>query len=274
MRQLVSACFAVLFFLFSCGRPLLPVDNTGMDNVGQIMRVLSYNIHHANPPSKPGIIDIDAIAEVIKKEKPDLVALQEIDVHTARSGKQVHEAELLAAKTEMEFFFARAIDYDGGEYGIAILSKYPITDTQKFQLPTIAATKGEPRVLATAVIELPRKKKIRFACTHLDAQGSDTNRVLQIKKILDVLKPEKLPVVLAGDLNDVAGSTTINLLDQFLQRTCMTNCAFTIPELHPVKTIDFIAFTPGKFAVTEHAVIPEMYASDHRPVLSVLKFIK
>ncbi|MFN2440183.1 MAG: hypothetical protein ABR503_13355 [Chitinophagaceae bacterium] len=51
------------------------------------LHILSYNIHHANPLSRPGIIDLQAIAQVIKQQTPDLVALQEVDVYTNRSGK-------------------------------------------------------------------------------------------------------------------------------------------------------------------------------------------
>ena len=234
--------------------------------------VLCYNIHHANPPSKPGLIDIDAIANVIKKENPDIVALQEVDVHTGRSGADLHQAKAIAEKTGMKAWFAKAIDYDGGEYGVAILSKHPMSDFQKFALPTVPATKGEPRILATAIIELPGNKKIRFASTHLDAQRADTNRMLQMEKIVEVLKEEKLPVILAGDLNAVSGSRIINKLDEHFSRTCIENCAFTIPETIPNRTIDFIAFSPGRLSVKDHRVIEESYASDHRPVIATLNY--
>ena len=269
MKYLPWFCFAALIALHSCAVKL----GQQTANVAETphLRVLSYNVHHCNPPSKPGLIDIDAIAQVIIKAQPDVVALQEIDVHTARSGKDIHEAELLGEKTGMKAYFVKGIDYDGGEYGIAILSSYPMSDFKKYELPTIASTKGEPRVLATVVLDLPGNKKIRFACTHLDAQRSDTNRVLQIQKIADVLKNETLPVILAGDLNAVPGSATINTLDRYLVRSCLKDCGFTIPEVNPNKTIDFIAYSRGMFSVMEHTVIAETYASDHRPVIAVLK---
>nr|WP_315823812.1 endonuclease/exonuclease/phosphatase family protein [Paraflavitalea speifideiaquila] len=116
---------------------------------------MSYNIHHANPPSKAGVIDLDAIAAVINKYKPDVVALQEVDVNTKRSG--LNEAFLLAQKTKMNFYFARAIDYDGGQYGVAILSKYALSGGFTLPLPTLAGSNGEPRVLASAHIEVNGK---------------------------------------------------------------------------------------------------------------------
>jgi len=236
------------------------------------LRVLCYNIHHANPPSRPGLIDLQAIANVINREQPHLVALQEVDVNTVRSGKTSNQAEELARMTGMKAFFAKAIDYDGGDYGVAILSKLPMEDMKNTNLPTAVGTGGEPRTLATAVITLPQGKKILFASTHLDAQRSDTNRLLQIKKITDFFQDEKLPVIIAGDFNAVPNSSVINILDKSFTRTCISNCGSTVPVINPIRIIDFIAYSPAdKFTVTEHKVIDEKYASDHLPVLSLLK---
>jgi endonuclease/exonuclease/phosphatase family metal-dependent hydrolase len=126
--------------------------------------------------------------------------------------------------------------------------------------------------LATATIILPGNKKVIFACTHLDAQHDDVNRQLQIKKILESLKGNALPVVIAGDLNAIPESDVIKQLDNQFTRTCTGECPFTIPEKNPNKTIDYIAFSPaGKFTVLSHAVIDEAYASDHRPVKAILR---
>ena len=236
------------------------------------LRVVTYNIHHASPPSKPGIIDIGAVANAIKQQHPDLVALQEVDVNTNRSGRAVNEASEIAKQSGMPYyFFAKAINYDGGEYGIAILSKYPLEKMTNEALPTEETTRGEHRTLATVTVMLPGQKKIMFACTHLDAQEKDTNRFLQIKKITMLLDKAEYPLIIAGDFNDIPGSRVMNELDKYFTRSC-TNCAFTIPQINPNQTIDHIAYQPsGGFAVTEHIVIDEKYASDHLPVLAVLK---
>jgi endonuclease/exonuclease/phosphatase family metal-dependent hydrolase len=235
---------------------------------GQI-RVMSYNVHHCNPPSKPGLIDIDAIAAAIKNQDPDLVALQEIDVNTGRSG-QYNQAEELAKRLNMKFFFGKAIDYDGGDYGVAILSKYPIKESQVYHLPTNTETKGEPRVLATVRVTLPGRD-IRFGCTHLDAQKLPTNRELQIKEINRISANEKLSFIIAGDFNATPESSVIRQLDDKFTRTCQS-CEPTIPEVNPKKTIDFIGFLPASgFKVISHKVVPEHYASDHLPVIAVLQ---
>ncbi|CAL1520793.1 endonuclease/exonuclease/phosphatase family protein [Chitinophaga sp. MM2321] len=241
---------------------------------GDTIRVLTYNIHHANPPSRKDVIDLDAIAGVINRQQPDFVALQEVDVHTGRSGRDVHEAEALAAKTGMHAFFARSIPYDDGEYGIAVLSRYPIKEGHAYQLPSAPGSKGEPRALCTVAVTLPGGRNVTMASTHLDVLKADADRLLQIREISRILGNAGMPVILAGDFNSKSGSPAIQVLDSAFTRTCQ-DCPFTIPVEHPNRTIDFISYRPAKaFKVLEHQVIPERYASDHLPVLAVLKLEK
>jgi endonuclease/exonuclease/phosphatase family metal-dependent hydrolase len=250
--------------------PLVGGGGTTTDTTSDL-RVMSYNIHHANPPAG-NAIDINGIANIIKAQSPHLVALQEVDVYTTRSGTTLHQAAELGRITGMNFYFGKAINYAGGEYGVAILSKFPISGMKNTPLPTLAGTGGEPRTLASAVITLGNGKKVVFASTHLDAQANDTNRILQANKIIDILKLETVPVILAGDLNAVPGTKVINMFDSYFTRTCTSGCGFTIPATNATRTIDFITYVPSdKFTVLEHKVIPERLASDHLPVFSVLR---
>lgn len=269
MKRIVF--YVIVVMISSCSAKTVPSKTASGHDAGTVA-VLTYNIHHANPPSKPNLIDIDAIARVIKKQNPDIVALQEVDAHTRRSGVNINEAEEIARLTGMKAYFARSIDYDGGAYGVAILSKLPVRDFTNTALPTDDNTKGEHRTLATAKIELANGNQFVFACTHLDAQHADVNRQLQIKKILGVLRQESLPVVIAGDLNATPNSDVINQLDSHFTRSCVGDCPFTIPEISPNKTIDYIAYAPASaFRVVSHQVVDESYASDHRPVKAVLQ---
>jgi endonuclease/exonuclease/phosphatase family metal-dependent hydrolase len=233
------------------------------------LRILCYNVHHCNPPSKKDFIDIDAIAKVINSVQPDLVALQEIDVHTERSGTPVDQAKDLGRLTGMYSFFVKTIDFQGGEYGIAILSKYPFITTHAFELPMEHHAGGEPRGVAAVVIEPVNGFKMAFASTHLDVK--EENRALQINAIVDYVQGVDIPVVLAGDFNAGPDSYVIQELDKIFQRTC-SDCPFTVPEIKPIRTIDYISFTPkGAFEVVKHEVIKEPYASDHLPVFAILK---
>lgn len=263
----------MLLLMVSCSAKLKTTGNSkraaGLNYNGEL-KVMTYNVHHCNPPDKAGFIDIAAIAEVIAKQDPDIVALQEIDVFTGRSGK-VNQAKAIAEKLKMHYYFAKSIDYDGGEYGVAILCKFPMAEEQTHRLPTQADTKGEPRVLATVKINLPGGKAIRFGSTHLDAQKAATNRLLQITEINRIAATEKLPMIIAGDFNAEQQSEVIVILDKGFQRSCQ-KCDPTIPQKVPVKAIDFIAFRPeSNYTVKSTSVIPEPYASDHLPVVAVLK---
>jgi len=241
--------------------------------MGTTLKVLTYNIHHANPPSKPEFIDLQAIAKVIMESGAELVALQEVDVNTTRSGKTSDQAEALAKLTGMEFSFSKGIDYQGGEYGTAILSKYPLLDHQRFELPNLESVNSEPRTLAVATIVI-RGTKVKFGNTHLDYTNAENN-LLQVKRIVEIFEDENLPVILGGDFNAVPESASIQLLDQHFVRSCIENCAFTSPQSQPKRTIDYIMVSSdSNWEILEHQVIEETYASDHRPVLATYRFGK
>ena len=234
------------------------------------LRILSYNIHHANPPGQPGLIDVAAVARVIRAAEPDLVALQEVDINTGRSGG-IDQAKRLAELSGMQdYFFAKAIDHDGGEYGVAILTKSPMLDRQKFPLPDDPSLPAEPRVLATATVKTPEGHDFVFATTHLDHKN-EANRLIQLKEIKRIAALNPLPMILVGDFNAQPGSPTIQSLDSLFQRTC-NPCGPTFPQINPDRAIDFISFRPAdRFTVVSHQIIQEPYASDHLPILSALE---
>ncbi len=263
---------AFIFFVL-----IVPVrfvsGNGGREDTGRKagLRVMTYNIHHCNPPSAGDRIDIEAIARVIRQEQPDLVALQEVDVYTTRSGKGVHQARELAKLTGMNFFFSKAIDYQGGEYGVAVLSRYPVLDSIRIALPVDAVKGGEPRTLAGIVVKPEKGPRLVFASTHLDLRAY--NRLSQSRIIIDYFSGSALPVIIGGDFNAEPGSEEINLFDASFTRSCGDDCAGTIPVHVPSRTIDFIMFKPaGTFEVLSTRVISEKYASDHLPVITELRY--
>ena len=223
--QLNFIVIIVLSFLIACSRKTAPVGATPNNTI----KVLTYNAHHCNPPAKPGTTDADAIAAVIKNQGADIVALQKIDINTGRSGK-INEVDQLAKKSGYKFFFfAKAIDFDGGEYGITILSKYELSDTKAYALPLDESIGGERRMLAVGTVTLSSGKSFRFGCTHLDAERRDANRILQIKEISRIASEISLPFIVAGDFNSAEGSDVINILDENFTRTCH-NCGPAFQE--------------------------------------------
>lgn len=267
--------FFLLPLLLACStsKPTDPAPAAGGSSPAApatTLRVMSYNVHHCSPPSRPGVIDVPAIVRTIQAQRPDVVMLQEIDVHTGRSGPALDQARELATQLQMHSYFGRAIPHEGGAYGVALLSRYPLRDTLVHRLPTQEGTNGEPRVLAVATITLPTGQQVRVGCTHLDAQRPDTNRQLQATEIVRLAATETLPFLLAGDFNAEADSPVVQQLDTRFKRTCQP-CAPTIPVVTPTKAIDFITFAPAsRFRVVSHQVVAETYASDHRPVVAEL----
>ena len=261
MKNRINRCLLLLLggFTLVNASPALGQKN------GPRLKILSYNIHYANPPSLPGMINTDTIGTLISKYQPDLVALQEVDVNTNRSGPSLDEAKAIAGKAGMDYRFAKAIDYAGGEYGVAILSRYAFDSFEVHKLPS-ATPKSEARVLAVGFFHIGETHFI-FACTHLDAEGGNASRLLQIHAIDSLLGTEKMPVLLAGDLNSEPSSPVVQIFDKHFQRSCKDSSHFTFPSDHPVKTIDYIGVSKNKPArVVEHRVLPETFPSDHRAI--------
>ena len=247
---------APLLFLFV----LHFADGRSQDNPLKL-RVMTYNTAHANP---------DRAASVIRKYNPDIVALQEIDKNNGRSGRHTDQAKEIAEKLGMSFQFFKAIGYADGEYGIAILSKYPIKSTQKTELPGA----GEHRVMGAAYIDLGHGKEMVFACTHMDPDLDANGKIKQIKTIVDALADDRVPVVLAGDLNCQLDTPMIDFLDQYYTRACTCKCLPSCPNPTPFEYIDHIAFRKADpFTFTYYDVPNEVSPSDHRPVLAEL-FLK
>lgn len=229
------------------------------------LKVMTYNIHHGNPPAQSGVIDLKAIADVINNQAPDLVALQELDVLTRRANG-VDEVKELAALTGMHPFFSKGIDFDGGEYGVAILSRFKINHTERFPLPSKEGLPAEARSLAVVNVNLPSGQRLDFACTHLDLK--EEHRLLQVAEINKILGSRKGTVILAGDFNFEATNPAMAILEQHFNRSCRENCDPTIPEVNPKEEIDFILLKKGSpLKVVSHQVLKNIIASDHLPVV-------
>ncbi|WP_421978711.1 endonuclease/exonuclease/phosphatase family protein [Roseivirga seohaensis] len=234
----------------------------------RIVRVLTYNILHGK--TLKGDFDLDLIASVISKEKPDLVALQEVDYKTNRSKKFDLVTEL-GIRTNMSPLFARAMYYDGGEYGEGILSNFTFLTTKNHPLPY---TEGkEPRAAAEVNVVIKSGDTIRFVGTHLDHEADGHNRFIQAEEVNRVLKRDGVPTILVGDLNETPENRAMQLLFKDWERSFADN-AFTFPSDKPTKKIDYVLFRPAhRWRILEKRVIDERVASDHRPVLVVLELL-
>ena len=226
--------------------------------------VLSYNIHHANPPSQPEVINLDTIAAIINNSKADIVGLQEVDVYTERSGKKLHMAKKLAEKAGFEYwYFSKSIDFQGGAYGTAILSKFPISDTITRKLPN--PKNAEPRTLSLATIHINNELELKIANTHLDYSDA-SNNFAQVSDIREMLSKENKPVIVTGDFNAVPKSSSMKYLLEVFNSSCKDTCDFTSSAQQPKNTIDYILYKGNTIEILEYKVLKEEFASDHFPV--------
>jgi endonuclease/exonuclease/phosphatase family metal-dependent hydrolase len=262
-------CSLFIFFAVNVSAKNNP-DSLSVNNKGNELKVMTYNIHHGNPPAKDGVIDLQAIADVINSQSPDLVALQELDVLTSRSGN-VDEVKKLAELTGMYGFFSKSIDFGGGGYGVAILSKFKINKEERFSLPFKEGLDAEIRSLAVINVTLANGKKLDFASTHLDLK--DEHRVLQVAEINKILGSRKGSLILAGDFNLTASNPAMKILEKYFKRSCEKSCAPTIPDVNPTEEIDFIMLKNGSpLKVQSHQVLNNIHASDHLPLVVSYKY--
>jgi endonuclease/exonuclease/phosphatase family metal-dependent hydrolase len=211
------------------------------------LRVATFNIQHGRGPD--GRVDIDRLARECARLDVDVLGLQEVDVGVPRS----HAADLLgvvAAATGMHASFAVAMALDGGEYGVALLSRERLTDVERLRLP---APKGrEPRVALLA-----RAGEVSVAVTHLSV-GADLH-TRQLSTVVAELSEWTPPRVLLGDLNheqpDVPG---------FM----LAGGASTWPVDRPRRRLDHIAV---QGMVVQSTRVRKLGVSDHRVLEAVLR---
>jgi endonuclease/exonuclease/phosphatase family metal-dependent hydrolase len=235
-----------------------------------------YNIHAGK--DLEGRDNLRRIADIIVAHRPDLVLLQEVDRNTERSGN-VDQLAVLAQLTGFHSAFGRTLFYQGGEYGIAILSRWPVTADTLHSLPVAppqprAGGSYEPRGALHAVIEAPTGS-IQLLNTHLDASPADDYRLQEVDALKQLLS--RLAgggaVVLGGDFNATPESVVLQRVSEGEWRDawelCGQGAGFTYPAKAPATRIDYLVL-PGSLECDAGRVIPTK-ASDHLPILFVLR---
>ena len=236
----------------------------------KIVKILSFNILHGK--TMKGDFNLDVIAKVIIDANPDFVALQEVDYKTNRAKKYDLVTEL-GWRAKMAPIYARAMPYDGGEYGEGVLSKHTFLSTRNIPLPHLPD--DEPRAALEITTVLPSKDTISFIGTHLDHLKVDTNKIMQAKEINKVFSNNKYPTILAGDLNAEPNSNTMNILESYWTASYdKTNPHSTFSSENPTQKIDYVLFYPKhKWKVLETKVICDTIASDHCAYLVTLQLL-
>ena len=235
---------------------------------------MTWNIHHGEGMDKS--IDVDRIGKLINEEKVDIVAIQEVDRGVERS-KKIDIITKLADMTGMTYAFGKTIDYQGGDYGNAFLTRFPIFEERNVLFKKFP--EAEQRGVLLLVLGIIGEEVV-VANTHLDSQGNDSLRVASAIELKSILKSySSRASILCGDCNDIPSSRVVTQLkEEYLDTWELAGTweGFTFPSDVPKKRIDY-AFAnnsrrPDSTSVAVHlralsAHVVKSLASDHLPLI-------
>jgi endonuclease/exonuclease/phosphatase family metal-dependent hydrolase len=230
------------------------------------LRVMTYNIHHGE--GLDGKVDLPRIADLIKREGADIVGLQEVDKGMERTARRDLGAEL-AALTGLTCVFSNNYSIQGGEYGNAVLTRFPVKQATNTHFVKVNET--EQRGLLLLVLDV-RGRDLVFMVTHLDHRRDDAARWSNVGEMEALVKLHAgKPVILCGDFNDVPTSRVCRRLSETFDDTWARvgqGDGFTIPAEKPAKRIDYIWISKDGKLKPLKAWVPVSEASDHRPVVA------
>ncbi|WP_194435186.1 endonuclease/exonuclease/phosphatase family protein [Vibrio fluminensis] len=230
-----------------------PVDTNSI-------RVASYNIM----ASRMG--DTQVIRDAIKAIDADIIGLQEVDNNTGRSAANfggsnttpVNQAKYIADELGMNFVFCEAIEFDGGKYGTAILSKHPIKLIEHMYLPNMEGK--EQRSACSVEVNIPGyPAPIAAITTHLD--HTDTAlRMAQVRTLNDAFStwqlPNALPIII-GDLNLTPVNPEYVELQSWFTPVDHEDLTYTAPSWNPDRKIDYILTSNAQQWDIENIEVPK-----------------
>lgn len=228
------------------------------------LKIMSFNVCRSGELTQYSVVPF---ANLIRQYQPDIIALQELDYKTTRN-TGIDFLTKLGAALNMFPVFGRTIFYQGGEYGIAVLSKYPFLSVKTEPLPSPTGTKEQRAVLITE-IRLPSGQDIRFASTHLD-HSTDAIGSVMASALNTFLLKEDMPIIVGGDFNAKPETGTIANEMQQWKRFC--NNDPTSPN-DPTSKIDYLfGYPKEKCRTISYQVIARTGISDHCPIVAEVEF--
>ncbi|MFA5244492.1 MAG: endonuclease/exonuclease/phosphatase family protein [Pedobacter sp.] len=238
----------------------------GLSNLkAQTLSVMSYNIHIGQNNADQD--KLKEIAQYIRESKAEIVGLQEVDSVCNRSGK-IDQMKFLAKQTGMYYAYSRHFAFDGGSYGLGILSRYPLEEIRDLRISLSSTAKPETRSLLTADFKKGRNK-YTFATIHMDYRDSGS-RQIQSNEIVMKFSDNPNPVILTGDFNARPGTKEIETLENAFTDVSKLSGP-TYPAVKPLNKIDYIMVNKGRVKQIKLQKADRVDFSDHIPVLSVFK---
>jgi endonuclease/exonuclease/phosphatase family metal-dependent hydrolase len=233
------------------------------------LRLVTYNVHGCI--GSDGRHDVERIAGVLSFEEPDIVALQEVDVGRARTGR-VDQPAMIARRLGMRAHFQEA--FPG--YGIAVLSRLPMQMIRGARLPTWRGpVPVEPRVAMWMSIGPDGGTPLHLVATHLGLIPRERESQAAALLGIDWLTSPACgrPHVLCGDLNSPQRSSTYRRLTTKLRDLPLAfsqgNARPTFPAALPALRIDHVMASDGVQVHSSHTGRSALArrASDHLPLV-------
>lgn len=231
------------------------------------LKAMTYNICSGRNMARER--DLEFAASVVRSVAPDFVTLNEVRSRTADIGP-IDQANELGRLTGYYRVFGRSIDYAGGEYGNALLSRLPIVEHDVVHIPDPEACddpRSEHRTVLRSIL-MAGDRRIRVLCTHFGLLDSEQENA--VDTVMRLLEEEDMPTLLMGDLNLSPEAPALAPLFEALTDVCGGRAEpLTFPSDEPECKIDYI-FHTAHFE-TEAAYSMDTQCSDHRPLIAELK---
>jgi endonuclease/exonuclease/phosphatase family metal-dependent hydrolase len=255
----VGSASALLAGLVGCASP-------DTDRGPDTFRLMTYNIRHGE--GMDGRVDLERIAEVIRREGADIVALQEVDRGVARTGRRDISGEL-ASLTGMNRVFSNNYHFQGGEYGNALLTRLPLGNWRNRHYRMLR--EGEQRGLLEVEFEVAGQRVVVMN-THLDFRPDDAERLSHVAEIIAAAADADSraeAVIVCGDFNSLPGSPTHAAMKARFQdawEAAGVGDGFTYSSVDAVRRIDYIFHSSGSGLTPVRAWVSPSLASDHLPL--------
>jgi endonuclease/exonuclease/phosphatase family metal-dependent hydrolase len=228
---------------------------------GTTLRVMTWNIHGAH--GRNPRFDIERVIELIRRHAPDVVALQEVDSRRPRAAGVDDPFEVLQRALGNHGVGAKAITTADGEYGQAIISRWPIRDVL---VRDISYREREPRRAIRCDIVAP-VGPLRVVATHLGLSIGERRE--QVRALLELTGRTSQTTVVLGDFNDwfLVGSVRKALAVEFPARSRIR----TFPSRYPVFRFDRIYCRPVWALANARTDRAAQTLSDHLPVIAEVR---
>ncbi len=230
------------------------------DANSNIIKAMTYNIHRGI--NKSGKLNLEDISDLIMASEADIIALQEVERHSIRT-RFKDQIEILSKNLSMHYAYGKSINILNGQYGNAILSRYPIEEYKVFELPY----EKERRTLIRALINVNGYKLYAYS-THLGLNASERER--QFEAIKRIIEDSEFDHILMGDFNSSADKLT-SIYDILTDTAKNPEEAevYTFESEKYSERIDYIFLSSNLLPLSYRVIKSD--ASDHYPVIAEIQ---